>query len=148
MQFASSWRRMYVLTGCLLPPPRALDLLDDGLGHGTAAAGRVEVVELAVLQALVGHAEAAGARGERHRGAVAVQHEDRLGMDPGRHLGLDPADVAATPADLDLIAVADAQRPGAVGVDPEHLFRRDLVEERVVERLAVRQRRRPREQQV
>ncbi len=121
---------------------------DDGLGHGAATAGRVEIVELAVLQALVGHAAAAGARGERHRGAVAVQHEHRLRMDPGRHLRLDPADVAPAAVDLDVIAVADAQRPGAVGVDPEHLFRRDLVEQRVVEGLAVRQRRRPCEQQV
>ena len=126
---------------------RGLDL-DDGLGHGTATAGRVEVVELAVLQALVGHAAAEGARGERHRGAVAVQHEDRLGMDPGCHLGLEAARVGPTPGDLHLVAVADAERRGAVGVDPEHLFRRYLVEERVVEGLAVRQRRRLREQQV
>ena len=112
-----------------------------------ATAGRVEVVELVVLQALVSDAEAQGAGGERHGGAVAVQHEHRVRVDPRCHLRLHVTRVAATAVDVDLVAVGDAERRGAVGVDPEHLFGRDLVEDGVVEGLAVGERGRLREQQ-
>ena len=118
-----------------------------GLGQRTAAASRVEVIELAVLQALVGNAEAERTPRDWHRGAVAVQHEHRIGVDPGRHPGSEATRVVATAVDLHLVAIDDAEWGCTVGVDPEHLFRRSLVEERVVEGLAVRQRRRLREQE-
>ena len=89
-----------------------------------ATAGRIEVVELAVLQTLVGDAEAQGSRGERHRRPVAVQHEDRLGMDPARDLRPRQPVYWPPPLTSDLIPVEIPSATARVGVDPEHLFGR------------------------
>ena len=97
----------YVLAHPATPSRYPALHLHDRLGQRTATAGRIEVVELAVLQALVGDAQPKGTSGQRHRGAVPVQHEHRLGRDPACDLRPQTAGVSATAIDLHLIAVGD-----------------------------------------
>ena len=114
MQLASSWRRMYLLIVPSLPSPGSATCTTASVKR-VATAGRVEVVELGVLQALVSDAEAQGARGERHGGPVAVQHEHGVRVDPRCHLRFHVTRVAATTVDVHVVAVGDAERPARSG---------------------------------